>query len=512
MSIDLSADEAAFLDAGYEWIDENGETLIGLLEELVARPSYTGEEGTHDAPGTTVGHLWEFLRERTGNAVELEAQPIPAEAEPVPLEQVRENVYSVVEGKGEGGFLALSHTDIVPAGAHSAWPGDTPFDVSYGTARRTDWTEVELEIEGEIYRRNIRDKLARVWDKRETEEVDVLVGRGVYDNKACSVCLIGSLLGLEAALRETGVGLTGDVIHGHLVDEEKDEVGVKNMVGWRDNKHNEDWMGDRYDSFDDFTGVILEGQYGFVPVVGHRGGLNLTVKANGEAVHGSTPELGRNAVLGMSKALSQMDTQAFRDSIDEVFIDDRLLGDISVAPGTTIAGGGIDEIDSATGTVKREGGAEYAVSDWCEATVDCRVPRWEGFPDDPESVEEEFLLRVREHVDAAAPDIDFDVEANNFFFPIALGRDHEEAKEHPLVHTAEQATNDVFGYKAGIDVAPGGTDAWILYHGTHIPTLVEYGPAGALSHEPLEYVERQQVIDGAKALLNMTVRQTGLTS
>jgi len=500
----LSAAERDLLEVGYAWIDEHDDAIIDLLTGLVARSSVTGEEGTHDDFGTTVGFLWEFLTSNAG-AVDLDAQRLTDRVEADYADDPRENVYAVHEGAGDGGLIIQTHTDVVPPGNHGAWPGGEPFDVSRGTARRVDRTTIEIEADGDTRRRGIRENLATVWDQRGVEEVDVLIGRGVYDNKACSACLAGSLLGLLAALEEERMELGGDLIHGHLVDEEKEQLGVKNMVGWRDN---DDWLGDHYDTLDDFAAVVLEGQYGFVPVVGHRGGINLTIDAHGEAVHGSTPELGQNAVLGMSKALARMDTPEFVEAVTEPFVDDELLGEFTVAPGTTVVGGGIDGVDE-DGRVRREGGAEYAVSDWCQATVDCRIPRWEGFPDDPGAVHDRFLELIREEAAAAAPDVDFEVDSNMFFLPIAIGEDREDAVRHPLVRTATRATADVGGYEPDVAVAPGATDAWVIYHGTHVPTLVEYGPAGALSHEPFEYVERDQIIAGAKTLLDLTVRQLG---
>jgi acetylornithine deacetylase len=504
----LPAPERTLLETGFRWIDENADTLVALLEDLVARPSVTGSEGTRDRPDTTVGRLWDALDEHTDDAV-LDAQPIPPEAEADYVDDPRENVYATLNGAEEasGGFVAQSHTDVVPPGSSAAWPNGEPFAVSHGTVRRTGRTRIELDVNGNTYERQIRENLATVWDRRDADSFDVLVGRGVYDNKACSVCLVGCLAALERALDREGVELGGDVVHAHLVDEEKAQLGIKNMVGWRDRA---DWLGDRYDRVEDFAAVVLEGQYGFVPVVGHRGGINVTIDAHGDAVHGSTPKLGRNAVLGTAKALARMDTDAFADAVTEPFVDDELLGAFTVALGTTIAGGGIERVDPSTGTVERSGGAEYAVSDWCQATVDCRIPRWAGFPDDPDAVHDRFLELLREQIGAAAPDIEFDVESNMFFLPVAIGDDREAAREHPLVKTATESTREVCGYEPDLAVAPGATDAWVLYHATHVPTLVEYGPAGALSHEPLEYVERQQVIDGAKTLLDLTVRQVGV--
>lgn len=497
----FSPEEQEILAAGNEWIDDHAETLIGLLEALVARPSISGTEGTYDDSSTVVGNLWSFLEDH-GDALALDAQRIESDRS-----EARDNLFVVLEGDADGGLLSLSHTDIVPPGSSTAWPGDDPYTVSRGTVRRTNRREIVIEAGGESHRRTIRENLATVWDQRGIDEVDVLIGRGVYDNKACSICLVGCLLALDHALSQTEHTLAGDVIHGHLIDEEMGQLGVKHLCGW---ENHGDWLGDRYGKIDDFAGVILEGQYGFVPVVGHRGGINLTIQAEGEAVHGSTPELGRNAVLGMAKALAAMDDPAFIERVTGPFIDDELLGAFTIAPGTTIVGGGISSVEEATGEVTRGGGAEYAVSDWCQATVDCRIPRWSDFPERPAAIHDRFITLMHEAISEQAPDIDFTVDSNMFFLPVAMGEGRAQAARHPLVATAKDATEHVSGYRPEIAVAPGATDGWVLYHSTRMPTLVEYGPAGALSHEPLEFVERDQVIEGAKILLDMTIRHLGL--
>jgi acetylornithine deacetylase len=54
------------------------------------------------------------------------------------------------------------------------------------------------------------------------------------------------------------------------------------------------------------------------------------------------------------------------------------------------------------------------------------------------------------------------------------------------------------------------TDAAFIYHGTGAPTLVEYGPSGALSHEPFEFVERKHVAQSVKSMIEFVVRELGV--
>lgn len=502
---DLTDHELAVIEMGCAWIDDNADALVDLLDDLVARPSLPGDEGVHDDEGTTVGRLWSFLDDGS-DALELDAQPISVEDDY--REEPRENVYAVLPGDGDDGFVATSHTDVVPPGPDEDWPGSDPWTMREGVVRRTDDCTVEVAVGDRVEERTIRDRMDRVWRLRGDGEVAALFGRGVYDNKAAIVCLVGSALGLDAALAGTGAALGGDVVHGHLVDEEYYQVGAKNMVGWAGGGN---WLGDRYDAYDGWTAAVLEGSYGFVPVVGHRGLVWVTLRVEGESAHASTPELGHNAVLGAAKALAKTDTDAYRDAVAAPFVDDALLGELTVAPGTTIVGGGIERVDPETGSVER--GGLNTIPDWCEATFDVRIPRWEGFPGSVDAVEDRLCETVAERASAAAPDVKFSasIGEHDFFPPVALADDREAAADHPLVRTASWAAADTVGYDPGLDVAPGVTDAAFVYHGTHIPTLVEYGPAGALSHEPLEYVERDHVIAGAKAMLKLAVAEVGVT-
>ena len=262
---ELTDAKRAIVETGCAWIDENADALLGLLGDLVARPSLSGDEGTHDDESTTVGCIWSFLNAHS-DGLELHAQPLPEAGDY--RDEDRENVYAVLPGQGDGGFLATSHTDVVPPGTDDDWPGSDPWTMQEGSVKRVEAETVEVSVGDCVEQRSIRDKMDRIWQLRGVDKVDALFGRGVYDNKAAIVCLVGSLLGLDAALTDGDTALAGDVVHGHLVDEEYYQVGAKNMVGWSSGG---DWLGDRYQSYDGWSAVVLEGSYGFVPVVGHRG-------------------------------------------------------------------------------------------------------------------------------------------------------------------------------------------------------------------------------------------------
>ena len=63
----------------------------------------------------------------------------------------------------------------------------------------------------------------------------------------------------------------------------------------------------------------------------------------------------------------------------------------------------------------------------------------------------------------------------------------------------------MLGYVPDVETAPGGTDATVMIHAGHIPTLVEMGAAGGLSHDYHEFVERDMITAGAKILALMAI-------
>jgi len=502
----LSDIEQAVIKAATNWIDDHADEFLTLLEDLVARPALSGEEGTHSDQDSPVGKLFEFLDENAGPDITISTQQVTDDYITTP----RENIYATlpgVETEG-GGLICTSHTDIVPAGSHSNWPGNDPFTLSRGQVTHRGGQEIKLTVGGEAYNRDIRENMARTWQKREIDTANVLVGRGVFDNKASIVCMAGSMLGLETAICQENAAMQGDLVHGHLVDEEEYQMGIKRMVGWNDVA---DWFGQQYDP-EGFSAVVLEGSYGFVPVVGHRGLVWVVLEAEGQSAHASTPELGRNAVLGLSKALTAADDPTVKNQLRDLFITEDYIGTMTVAPGTTVVGGDVEAVKSATRTVDRSG--LNSIPNWAEATFDLRIPRWEGFPDGVKVITDIICERVETIASRAAPEVEFTarVPTENYFPPVALAESEIAAKSHPLVEVGKDATQSTLGYTPDVDIAPGVTDAAFLYHGTRVPTLVEYGPAGGLSHESLEFVERDQVIDGAKTMLEFTVKQIGVTA
>jgi acetylornithine deacetylase/succinyl-diaminopimelate desuccinylase-like protein len=86
----------------------------------------------------------------------------------------------------------------------------------------------------------------------------------------------------------------------------------------------------------------------------------------------------------------------------------------------------------------------------------------------------------------------------------------EKAAALPLVQDEVRRASQILGYTPHLETAPGGTDATFMIHEARIPTMVELGPAGGLSHDVHEFVELDSVVDGAKILALMAIDQLGV--
>ena len=163
-------------------------------------------------------------------------------------------------------------------------------------------------------------------------------------------------------------------------------------------------------------------------------------------------------------------------------------------------------------TVER--GGTNAVPDWCESTVDMRYPPGRQYPADLESFHLAFGATVdaflRERVPTDGWTFSVRVRWTAAAFRARWAGTARDAASHPLVASALRASERGLGYQPDIETAPGGTDATVMIHAGHIPTLVEMGAAGGLSHDYHEFVERDMIGAGARVLALMAIDVLGL--
>ena len=210
-------------------------------------------------------------------------------------DKTRANVVAQVKSKGgRAALLFACHLDVVPADGKS-WK-NPPF--------------AAVEKKGRIY------------------------GRGAADMK-------GGIAAAVTAIKEivaSKIGLQGDIVFLGAAGEETDSCGAGRLVACR------------IKQFPELAGVVVTEPTNFDVVTAHRGLLWLQISAKGKAAHGSTPQLGINAINLMRLLLNELDKFKIKSH------PHKLLGNCSMSI-NTIAGGNAINI----------------VPDKCTITMDIRT-------------------------------------------------------------------------------------------------------------------------------------------
>jgi len=359
--------------------------------------------------------------------------------------------------------------------------------------------------------------MSKVWENhRASGRRRILYGRGGFDNKGCVVSALLAMGALAGATRSVGVELGGSVIAAYTVDEEESVTGIRRFACAEDS-----WLAtegflagpkDAAGMLTEISGVALDGSYGWVPVVGHRGTVQMAITTRGRAAHAATPELGVNAIEAMARViLALCDGRAELASSLGRRMNTSLLGPVTLAVGTTIAGGGVRSVQMEGEPIVHRSGVN-AVAGWCEATVDVRFPQGKRYPADNKRTKDLVVSTVREFVEARVirDGWSCDIRELGWGQPVAMAPSMGDAAALPLVQQARKRAGQILGYEPELETAPGGTDATYMIHEARIPTIVELGPAGGLSHDVHEFVEVDSVIAGAKILALLAIDQLGV--
>jgi len=161
-----------------------------------------------------------------------------------------------------------------------------------------------------------------------------IYGRGSADMKGGIAAIVTAI----RQLNDSGVRLEGDIVLLAAAGEETDSCGAKRFVSNFGNK------------LPEIAGVVVPEPTDFEVVTAHRGMLWLKVQTVGKAAHGSTPELGVNAIASMKTLLDELDNYKIR------FEPHKLLGGCSMSVNTIAAGKEIN-----------------VVPDKCEIRIDIRT-------------------------------------------------------------------------------------------------------------------------------------------
>jgi acetylornithine deacetylase/succinyl-diaminopimelate desuccinylase-like protein len=430
-----------------------------------------------------------------------------------------ENVIEVLDGIGPKAFVIEAHTDAVPPGERQSWLDSDPYSAAEGWVEYLGADRVAVEVGSRRFETSIRPRMSKIWEAHRSDRRGrILYGRGSFDNKGCVASALLAMSALARACRELDVRLGGSVIAAYTVDEEEGATGVRRFACAPDS-----WLAtqgflagprDGDGMLKDVSGVALDGSYGWVPVVGHRGVVQLAVTTHGHAAHAATPELGVNAVAAMARIIVAL-TDGGQDVADLVGkgLDPSLLGPVTLAVGSTIVGGGVRAVSMEDRPSVDRAGLN-AIPDWCEATIDIRFPQGRLSPSDIRETKDGVVAAVREYIDSHVERRGWSYEINELVWvpPVAMAQSFEEAASLPLVQQERRRASQVLGYEPELETAPGGTDATFMIHEARIPTIVELGPAGGLSHDVHEFVEVDSVIAGGKILALLAIDRLGLAA
>lgn len=277
-----------------------------------------------------------------------------------------------------------------------------------------------------------------------------LYGRGAVDMKGALAALI--LVG--ETVKRLGVELKGDLIISGCMDEEGRAVGSQAMAR----------------TLSGIDAAIVGEATGMKIGIAHKGLTFITLRTYGKATHGSSPQLGVNAIMAMNKVLTALDKE-----LSKWFEEKRhpTLGTPTYNVGL-IHGGYRANV----------------VPDRCEVEIDRRMVPGETV----ESVlgEIEAVLGILRSEDRTLK-----VEASALDWIKALPM--EVSKDEYVVQSISKSLKTM-GRKPEITTLPYWTDASSFVNLAHIPTVV-FGPGDVRqAHSADEYIDVQELLTYAKTI------------
>jgi len=404
--------------------------------------------------------LWKLVDERKQELLTLCSQliQIPSENPPGNMEEITEKIcsflkenniqYEVIRpepdkpnivarmGEGKGKTLLLNgHSDVVPAGDRSKWDFD-PFC-------------------GEI---------------TDTQ----ILGRGTSDMKAG----LGALLFVMGLLASEKVNMKGKLVLHVVPDEETSgKMGTKWLVE------------NGYAEGGDACLIAEPTSYNNCEV-GQKGSLWIHIKSYGRSAHGSIGNyVGENAILKLTKILNSLDELrtlqgTYSESQKKVLEDSkRIARDALKAEGVENV---IDHVTVNVGTI--HGGTKTnMVADFCEATIDIRVPIGVGIKDVVDRFED---IIKRLGITGVEYEYNWNSEAN-----------HTDV-DTDIVRSAVANAERVWNRKVTPAYQWASSDAR-YYRYAGIPTI-QYGPANTEGiHSYNETVDIEDVVNSAKVYIGI---------
>jgi succinyl-diaminopimelate desuccinylase len=280
-----------------------------------------------------------------------------------------------------------------------------------------------------------------------------LVGRGASDMKGP----IAAALGAVAAIRRAGIELAGTLDLHLVADEEHAGIhGTKVLLG---------------EGLVDQDAAVVGEPTEMEVALAERGGAWVIAVARGKGAHGSTPHLGVNAIVSMSRFVLRLP---------------------EVLPERTHPLTGPPTVNVA---LVAGGSAPNVVPDRCEVEIDRRTVPGE---DDREEVLEPFR-RLVEKVAAEDPDVDIEISLKDWTPAAETTGDSAIASRSRDAIAAETGGEPPFVGFTGI------TDARYYINDAKIPTVI-LGPGTLkVAHMPNESIGVDELVTGARSYARLFV-------
>ncbi len=273
-------------------------------------------------------------------------------------------------------------------------------------------------------------------------------GRGSTDMKGG----LAAMMVAAKALVESGAKLRGDLVITGTAGEEMTMIGAKDIC-------EQGILGD--------VQAILISEPTLNGVgTAERGVFWPEFTTYGKTAHGSTPHLGRNAVLMMAPLIEEL------DRLEIPFSPHPALGSFTRS------------VNTISGGVKTN-----VVPDRCVLTVDMRT-----VPGQDHAAIRARLEKLLEEHERRRPGFRATLAVNFDIPPV------ETPWEDPAVKKFVEAAGRGLGREPKHIVMPFATEAAIFVPALGVPTII-FGPGDpALAHQPNEFVEIQAMADAARAL------------
>jgi succinyl-diaminopimelate desuccinylase len=285
-----------------------------------------------------------------------------------------------------------------------------------------------------------------------------IYGRGSCDMKGSVAAMVGAV----AALQSEGFHPKGDVIIAASAGEEAGMMGAKAMVERR--------------SLEGAAFLVVGEPTGLDVFIGEKGLCWLKIRALGRTAHGAMPWQGVNAVSYMARLITRLEPYPFS------FTESELLGKPSLSP-----------------NIIRGGNSANVVPDVCELNLDMRTV--------PSQSHEALIQEVRDLAESVAADFDPEIRVE---IDIDLEKPGLETDaQDPLVDAVVASVTAVRGVRPTVSGVMYGTDAAYLGPGFRVPMVI-CGPGGIdMLHQPNEFVEIEQLMQGAEIYADLARRLLG---